>query len=373
MRYDDILQHVGQIGPYQRRAFLLFCVPLTLYSMIMMGSVLTWIEPPHRCAVPGLENDSFIIQSEYRRALVNMSVDSDSDCLVFSNFSISEPFSGDGASNISVETEECHRWVYDTSEVSSTIITEFNLVCDKIYIRATSTMAMFAGGLMGCFAFGILADIIGRKRSLIFCLLLCASTTLMLAFLPTLLSVVIMRCIQGMSFQMYAIALSTAMELVGPDKRATMAMGSNFAWMLGQFLVLPLVYFLKEWRLVYLGMGIGAFTSLLPLLITPESPRWLLDNGRYQEAEQVIQKIAHSNKGRLMGGHLSQALPMIVFGSAALLAGILSIQLPETLGRDLPETIHDALVYERMKDKNYSDKKENTEKHKNEIVTECLL
>ncbi|GFO30680.1 organic cation transporter protein, partial [Plakobranchus ocellatus] len=52
--------------------------------------------------------------------------------------------------------------------------------------------------------------------------------------------------------------------------------------------------------------------------------------------------------GRLMGGHLSQALPMIVFGSAALLAGILSIQLPETLGRDLPETIHDALVYERF-------------------------
>ncbi|GFO07324.1 solute carrier family 22 member 3-like [Plakobranchus ocellatus] len=182
------------------------------------------------------------------------------------------------------------------------------------------------------------------------------------------------------------------MELVGPDKRATMAMGSNFAWMLGQFLVLPLVYFVKEWRLVYLGMGIGAFTSLLPLLITPESPRWLLDNGRYQEAEQVIQKIAHSNKktvpagaisggttetdveeGRLMGGHLSQALPMIVFGSAALLAGILSIQLPETLGRDLPETIHDALVYERMKDKNHSVKKDNTEKHKNEIVTECLL
>ncbi|GFN95719.1 solute carrier family 22 member 13, partial [Plakobranchus ocellatus] len=39
--------------------------------------------------------------------------------------------------------------------------------------------------------------------------------------------------------------------------------------------------------------------------ITPESPRWLLDNGRYQEAEQVIQKIALSNKKTVPAGAIS--------------------------------------------------------------------
>ncbi|XP_041351234.1 organic cation transporter protein-like [Gigantopelta aegis] len=46
--------------------------------------------------------------------------------------------------------------------------------------------------------------------------------------------------------------------------------------------------------------------------------------------------------GTLVDGEFSKALPLLVFGGSAIFAGILSLWLPETLDRVLPETIDDA-------------------------------
>merc|ERR1711879_55538 len=40
---------------------------------------------------------------------------------------------------------------------------------------------------------------------------------------------------------------------------------------------------------------------------------------------------------------VSQALPMLIFGTAALLSGLLILLLPETLGKPLPESVEDCI------------------------------
>lgn len=44
----------------------------------------------------------------------------------------------------------------------------------------------------------------------------------------------------------------------------------------------------------------------------------------------------------VIGGPLGSALPLVVFGSVALLAGVLATHLPETRGHKLPDTVGEA-------------------------------
>ena len=54
-----------------------------------------------------------------------------------------------------------------------------------------------------------------------------------------------------------------------------------------------------------------------------------------------------SLQGLVVGGDLGRVLPMAVFGISAVVASLLSLILPETLNRRLPETIEDTVGFDR--------------------------
>lgn len=62
-----------------------------------------------------------------------------------------------------------------------------------------------------------------------------------------------------------------------------------------------------------------------------------------------------------MDGHFGQALPLVVFGASSVIAGLLSLILPETLGANLPETIEDGKAFP------------NHEKYGEKIAVELVL
>ena len=63
----------------------------------------------------------------------------------------------------------------------------------------------------------------------------------------------------------------------------------------------------------------------------------------YASSDIVLQKI-------ILLGEINKRLPFIVLGGSALLGGIFAlINLPETLGKKLPETMEEALNLNKKK------------------------
>jgi OCT family organic cation transporter-like MFS transporter 4/5 len=46
--YDDILEHVGQLGKYQLRTFLLLCLPAFFPGIVVMSYTFTGAVPNYR-------------------------------------------------------------------------------------------------------------------------------------------------------------------------------------------------------------------------------------------------------------------------------------------------------------------------------------
>lgn len=74
--------------------------------------------------------------------------------------------------NQSSEVEECSKYLYDTTTYKSTIVTDWDLVCDQSYQAPLATSTFFAGTLVAAPTFGFLADKFGRRPTLMASLLL---------------------------------------------------------------------------------------------------------------------------------------------------------------------------------------------------------
>jgi putative MFS transporter len=150
----------------------------------------------------------------------------------------------------------------------------------------------FLGTAVGLIVFGDLSDRYGRRRIFVLNLYLFIAFALASACVTSLWQLVAARFLMGVGIGMGIPASTAYLAEVAPAQRRGALLGSlpNTLWIVGALLsialALPLINWAGErsWR--YL-MGFGAFPALLVLLMRralPESPRWLLAQGRREEA-----------------------------------------------------------------------------------------
>ncbi|ESO85734.1 hypothetical protein LOTGIDRAFT_235707 [Lottia gigantea] len=293
MYFDDILKQIGEFGLYQKKLYFVLCLQPVASGLLQLLSIFTLASPDHRCAIPGYDNDTFSPQDENHRELINSSIPESSKCFL-QNTTI------DIYGNISIVQYKCNSWVYDTTTFTSTLVTEFDLVCDNSVKKSNAVMLLFLGLLVGYGVMGNVADFIGRKPLMVVSNYLCCICSYLTVWSPNYIFLLAMRFCMGLGMAGQSLAIYIiGVELVGPSKRRFTGILSNFYWCFGMILMSVLGYFIRDWR--YLRLAVSVYTTVLLTFVCliPESPRWLLTRGYNAKAHALIQKAAEVNKVEL--------------------------------------------------------------------------
>ena len=179
--------------------------------------------------------------------------------------------------------------------------------------------ATFAGLFIGTFFLGFLPDRFGRRIIFMFALLWYSVGSAIMAFQSTAEGIVLWRFITGIGVGVEIVTIDVyIMELV-PQHMRGRAMAFNQMVM---FTAAPVAAFLSYllvpnapmgldgWRwVVLIGSG-GALIVWFIRLLVPESPRWLAQHGRIEDAEKITQRI-EARVAAQYGGSLPPPPPPI--------------------------------------------------------------
>nr|XP_006811512.1 PREDICTED: organic cation transporter protein-like [Saccoglossus kowalevskii] len=250
----------------------------------------------HYCQV--LNNQTYTDNSILRNCTIPYEVDDDGDI----EWSKCERFNitrYDECASDQLATIECDNgWVYDTDTYESTVVHEFDLVCDKDWLKQMSKSIVLFGKLVGALVFGQLSDRIGRKPVFFFSLIFGIVVGIITAFSPSYAFFAVGQFFLGTAASgMYLVGFVICVELVGPPRR-TFAGTMITAFFAIGYMILAVIAFLLDghWRKLQFTLSALCIPLLSYYWLIPESVRWLVQQGKYDKAEKVLEKAAKMNK-----------------------------------------------------------------------------
>ncbi|OWF37560.1 Organic cation transporter protein [Mizuhopecten yessoensis] len=307
MQLDEVLEKIGQFGRYQKIIFVLICIPGISCGIVMTLAVILLGVPNHRCSIPGYENDTYSIQDSVHQDYVSRYIPPSTKdtsliydgCQLYSYNSSSTTF--DNSSHpINASLVTCASWVYDDSEFYETFVSKHDLVCGSHYKVSTAKSIFFGGVLVGALVFGSLSDGIGRKKTIMVSMALLFASSLGLAWAPNYIAYVILRFLAGMAFSgTFITAYVIGVEIVGPTKRKYTGIINEIFFAFGECCLAGIGYLVRDWHHVEIIIAAPMVLYLTYWWFIPESPRWLINKGRFDEAEDILRKAAKFNKKEL--------------------------------------------------------------------------
>ncbi|XP_059002006.1 solute carrier family 22 member 11 isoform X6 [Mustela lutreola] len=303
MAFAELLERAGGVGLFQALQVLTLLLPSILVPSQMLIENFLAAVPGHRCWVRMLDNSSEAPANLSSKDLLTVSIPpglhrEPHQCRRFRQpqWQLLDPNAT--ATNWSeAATELCvDGWVYDRSTFTSTIVSEWDLVCDNQGLKPMGQSIYMAGVLLGSISWGFLSDRFGRKPVLSWCCLQVALANTGTIFASNFLIYCGLRFLSAFGAAGIIMIPATLMvEWTTTRRRAVTVTVLGCSYSLGQMALGALAFTLRDWRALQTAVSMPFFAIFLISWWLPESARWLIITGKPERALQELRKVARIN------------------------------------------------------------------------------
>ncbi|XP_014712270.1 solute carrier family 22 member 4 isoform X1 [Equus asinus] len=301
--YDEVTAFLGEWGPFQRLIFFLLSASIIPNGFNGMSIVFLGGTPEHRCRVPDTAN----LSSAWRNHSIPLRLQDGREVphscrryrlQAIANFSALGLEPGRDVDLEQLEQESClDGWEFSQDIYLSTIVTEWSLVCEDDWKTPLTTSLFFVGVLLGSFVCGQLSDRFGRKNTLFATMAVQTGFSFLQIFSVNWEMFTVLFVIVGMGqISNYVVAFILGTEILGKSVRIIFSTLGVCTFFAVGYMLLPLfAYFIRDWRMLLLALTVPGVLCFPLWWFIPESPRWLISQRRFREAEDIIQKAAKMN------------------------------------------------------------------------------
>ncbi|XP_023325049.1 organic cation transporter protein isoform X2 [Eurytemora carolleeae] len=319
--YDEVLAYIGQFGKFQKKIFIWLWLVSGVTGLSVVTFGFTAYTPNYRVATEcDLMNSSYNFDTDsvpfwFRNKNDNISLDlRNQDCRIPSvekndeGECVNVYFSNE---SIEINSSDINQLIFDRTIMRSTLVEEYQFVCDRSYIRPYISALFMLGMLFGSFLFGFLSDTFGRIKTLMLAILWLSMAGFLGSFCMGTSGVIgfgVLRVLTGMGCTgSYIAAFVLGIEHVG--YKFTMLMGIAFVipFAVGEAVFGIEAYLIREWQILQIVAYLPIALLLAVYWCVPESVRWLVAHNKFDQAKSIIRRVAKEN-GRECPEHLLKHL-----------------------------------------------------------------
>ncbi|XP_015172993.1 PREDICTED: organic cation transporter protein-like [Polistes dominula] len=289
------LNKLGKGSTFLYMIFILTTIPACFNGMHSMAYIFIAEIPEHWCSIPILHSANWTNDQIRNISSASPCTQYDYDYNHFAKIGFEEALKYKN-DNPTVKVTECKVRSFEQNLDGTSLVEDWDLVCDRLADRSTIQMMFSLGKLLGSALSGVISDKYGRKFVYNIGIIMLILSGPISAIVPWYWCFLILRLINGISHAAILYPSFTLLtETAGEKHRQWMGVAYNAGYPIGTTIMACIAYVLYDWRHKQLASTLPALILLLFMWLMPESPRWLLSQNRINEAQKVIEKYYRSD------------------------------------------------------------------------------
>ncbi|XP_074648186.1 organic cation transporter protein-like [Tubulanus polymorphus] len=272
-KFDDVFELIGKLGCGQILIYVFIIAIETNIGLCMLYVIFEMANPGWTCPIPGTA----------RKEITDNATGISIAVTVYKSCPLNDE-----------ALRKCPNRTFVNKY--DTVLTEWDLVCDRAYISKMIATMFFAAQLVGALIAGQVSDRIGRRIPILVVWLAMMILQTCLGFTGYWQIYAALRVLVGVCVgALVSVTCVLPMEQLGPKWRTLVSY--RIGWHIAPMLLALFAYLCREnWR--YLTFVTGSFGIIFypfVFFLMPESVRWLVQKGKFNQAETCIRRLAKQN------------------------------------------------------------------------------